>query len=96
MINNIGLATRARKVTTGTDNTIKSVRKGKVKLVLLATNASENTKKLVNDKCKHYKVEVLEVLDSIELSNAAGKNNIMVVGITDIGFSNLILNQKRK
>lgn len=92
----IGLANRANKITTGTEITISSVRKGKIKLVLLATNASNNTKKHVSDKCKHYNVEVIEEFTSQELSAAAGKNNIMVIGITDVGFSKLILDQKRK
>lgn len=92
----IGLASRARKITTGTEITINSVRKGKIKLVLLANNASNNTKKHVSDKCSHYKVQVIEDFSSEELSQAAGKNNIMVVGITDSGFSKLILDQKRK
>lgn len=96
MINIIGLASRARKVTTGTDMTINSVRKGKIKLVFLATNASDNTKKLVSDKCKYYNVQVIEEFDSIELSKTTGKKNIMVVGITDNGFSKLLLDQKRK
>ena len=59
MINIIGLASRARKVTTGTDRLL-IVRKGKIKLVFLATNASDNTKKLVSDKCKYYNVQVIE------------------------------------
>lgn len=96
MLKIIGLASRARKVTTGTDMTISSVRNSKIKLVFLATNASDNTKKHVSDKCKHYNVEVIEEFDSIELSQATGKRNIMVVGITDNGFSKLLLDQKRK
>jgi len=87
---------RARKTTVGTDITIQGVRKKKVKLVILASDASANTKKLVHDKCSTYNVLVIENLPSNELSNALGKKNIKVVGIIDEGFSNLILNQKRK
>lgn len=96
MNNLIGLATRARKTILGTDMTINGVRKQTVKLVILATDASDNTKKLVFDKCKTYHVEVVSQLPSAQLSQAVGKSNIMVVGIADEGFSKLILNQKRK
>lgn len=93
----LGLAKRANKVVLGTEITINSVRRNKVKLVLLATDASENTKKLVYDKTNYYNVKVLEELSSLELSSSLGKkNNIMVVGITDHGFSNLLLNQKKE
>lgn len=91
----LGLANRARKLTVGTEFTIKGVRNGKVKLVILASDASSNTQKLVNDKCGTYKVEIV-MGNSFEMSNAIGKNNIMVIGIIDKGFSDLILNQKRK
>lgn len=98
MLNTIGLANRARKVLIGTEMTVKTVQKGKgkVKLVLLAIDASDNTKKLVYDKCKHYGVTVLEQLPSSEISMTLGKNNIKVIGITDEGFSKLLLDQKRK
>jgi ribosomal protein L7Ae-like RNA K-turn-binding protein len=96
MINLLGLAARARKITSGTEITINGVRSKKVKLVLLATNASDNTKKLVYDKCKTYNTKVIELYDSIALSNAIGKNNIMVVGIIDIGFSNKMLKLEKE
>lgn len=84
---------RARKLVTGTDMTINEVRKSKVKLVLLAKDASDNTKKKVYDKCKFYDTKVLEIFTSEELSNPIGKKNIMVLGITDQGFSKNLLNQ---
>ncbi|WP_162140122.1 L7Ae/L30e/S12e/Gadd45 family ribosomal protein [Haploplasma axanthum] len=96
MIKIIGLARRARKITSGTEITINGVRSGKVKLVILANDASLNTKKLVNDKCKTYGVTVVEEFSTIELSDAIGKENIKVIGIVDDGFSKSILNQKRK
>lgn len=93
----LGLANRARKITLGTENTINSIRANKVKLVLLANDASDNTKKKVNDKCNYYKVKVVELFNSKEMSSSLGKrSNIMVVGITDQGFSNLLLNQKKE
>ena len=95
MYNTIGLAMRARKVTIGTEITINGVRNSKVKLVLLASNASKNTKKLVNDKCKTYNVDVI-IVDGDLMSNAIGKNNVKVLGIIDDGFRQLVLNQKRK
>lgn len=41
----LGLANRARKLISGEELVVREVRKQKAKLVLLASDASENTKK---------------------------------------------------
>ena len=94
--NTLGLAYRARKVTVGTDITITALRNGKLSLILLATDASHTTKKKVYDKAKTYQVEVIEELKSFEISNALGKEDIKVIGISDKGFSQLLMDQRRK
>ena len=87
---------RARKVVVGTDSTISSLRMGKLQLILLATDASHTTKKKVYDKAKFYQVEVIEELTSFDISMALGKDDIKVIGITDRGFSQLLMSQRRK
>jgi ribosomal protein L7Ae-like RNA K-turn-binding protein len=96
MKNIIGLALRARKVTVGTDVTMTSLRNKKVLLIILATDASNTTKKKVYDKAKTYETEVIEELTSFEISNALGKDDIKVIGITDRGFSQLLMDKRRK
>lgn len=95
MTNNIGLAYRARKVTVGTELTVTQLRGGQLFLILLATDASDLTKKKVRDKAKTYKVEIIETLTSLEISQALGKKDIKVMGITDKGFAQLLMNGKR-
>ena len=92
----IGLAYRARKVTIGTEITIDALRKKKICLIILANDASELTKKKVRDKAKTYETTVLEDLDSHTLYLALGKKDIKVIGITDKGFCQLLMDQKRK
>lgn len=96
MDHNLGLAFRARKITVGTEMSIQALRNGQVFLMILATDASDLTKKKVYDKSKTYHVEVIESLSSIEISQAIGKKDIKVIGITDKGFSQLLMNEKRK
>ena len=96
MIQIIGLARRARKVSIGTEMTIEKLRKQQLHLIVLATDASMLTKKKVYDKAKTYNVEVIEVITSDVLSHALGKKDIKVIGITDLGFSQLLMNEKRK
>lgn len=83
----IGLATRAGKTAAGTNSAVEAIRAGKAKLVLIANDASENTRKLVSDKSLYYKVECL-VCDagSDELGRAMGKRSSAAVAITDPGF----------
>lgn len=63
MINNeqkiysyIGLAMRAGKVVSGDDTTLKELKKGKLSLVIVADDASDNTKKLFKDKSSYRKI----------------------------------------
>jgi len=87
----IGLANRAGHCVTGEDNLIKNIRNNKVKLVIVSTDASENTRKLYKDKCKFYNVKCLEIGDIYSLSQALGKSNRVAVGISDIGFTKGLL-----
>ena len=96
MINTLGLARRARKLTIGTEITLNELRLNRVFLIFLAHDASEGTKKKVTDKAKTYACEVLTIYSSQELSNVIGKHNIKVIGITDRGFSQLLMNERRK
>ena len=96
MINTIGLARRARKVTMGTEITLNELRRHKVFLIVLANDASEATIKKVTDKAKTYACEVITSYNTEELSNVVGKQNIKVIGITDRGFSQLLMNERRK
>ncbi|NMA05659.1 MAG: hypothetical protein GX931_04735 [Acholeplasmataceae bacterium] len=90
-MNNLGLAYRARKLTYGTTNVIKSIRDGSAKLIIIARDASDNTKKKITDKCKYYDIPFKIEFISAEISNAIGKKNIMVVSILDSGFKEMLL-----
>ena len=52
----LGLAMRARKLATG-ESALKAVQSQQARLVLIATDASDNTKKKYIDKCTYYHVD---------------------------------------
>lgn len=83
----LGLANRARKIVSGEELVIKEVRGVRAKLVLLSQDASANTTKKVQDKCRTYKVPVVTVQDRFLLGHAIGKDARVVVAITDSGFA---------
>nr|WP_263327978.1 YlxQ family RNA-binding protein [Neobacillus sp. Marseille-Q6967] len=87
----LGLANRARKITSGEELTVKEIRGGKAKLVLLSADASENTTKKITDKCKSYHVPVKFVEDRYLLGQAIGKEARVVVAVMDDGFAKKLI-----
>ena len=51
----IGLAQKAGKVASGEFATEKAVKTKKASVVVVASDASDNTKKMFSDMCKYYK-----------------------------------------
>lgn len=89
-LNILGLANSARKIVSG-ETLLKNIRNKKVNLVLIAADASNNTKKKITDKCHYYDVQYYIIdVESDVLSKAIGKENRVAVGIIDRGFTKKI------
>jgi len=83
----LGLCIRARKVSMGTEEAKKAIRAKKAKLVLLAENASDRTKKDINDICSHYKVDLL-CDDFADIFYQLTSRDVMkVMSVNDDGFA---------
>jgi len=91
MPNRLGLALIANKLTIGTTLSLKAIRNGKAKLVLIATDASEKTIKNITDKASFYNVPVLLKYDTLTLSKPVGRKNIKVICILDEGFKDMYI-----
>lgn len=87
----LGLANRARKITSGEELAVKEIRYGKAKLILLSSDASHNTAKKITDKCKSYKVPCKLVENRELLGKAIGKDERVVVAVLDDGFAKKLL-----
>lgn len=97
MLQLLGLAARARKVISGEELVVKEIRSGNAKLVLLASDASNNTSKKITDKCQYYNVEFHVFGDRYDLGHATGKEARVALAITDSGFAkkmSSLLNEK--
>jgi len=81
----IGLAMRAGKVVSGDDSTL-----GRVKLVLIAEDASNNTQKLFKDKSSYRKIPYIICSTKNDMGLAMGKSPRAVIGIKDDGFAESI------
>ena len=78
----IGFALRARKFALG-ESVISLGRNKKIKLALLATNASETTKKKYRDKLNYYHIPYLEYGTKEELASLLGKEEISLLGLLE-------------
>jgi ribosomal protein L7Ae-like RNA K-turn-binding protein len=83
----IGLAVRARMLISGEELVVKDIRANRAKLVIISTDASENTMKKIQDKCNTYNVELHVFGDRSDLGHATGKEARVVLAITDDGFA---------
>lgn len=90
ILNMVGLATRAQKVSVGEDQIIKDIKQGRAKLLLLANDIGYQTHKKITDKCQSYRVPYRTVVHRDHLSHAIGKSGRVAVAITDEGFANKI------
>jgi len=94
----LGLATKAGKVIFGCNLTVAAIRRDskskKPKIVVIACDASDNTKKRIINCCTYYGVEYYTTdLTGNELSKATGRRGLIAcVGIIDINFSEAIKN----
>ena len=86
----ISLATKAGKTKSGEFMTEKEVKEGRAHLVIVADDASDNTKKKFTNKCKHYDVPILITSTKDILSSIIGKDNRSTFAIIDENFANKI------
>lgn len=87
----LGLAVKAGKVVSGEFSTEESIKRHKAKLVIIAGDASDNTKKKFQDKCRFYKVPVFIYGSKYTLGHAMGKQERACAAIEDRGFAKSIV-----
>lgn len=83
----IGLATKAGKTTSGEFMTERETKSGKASLVIVAEDASDNTRKKFRDMCEFYKVPIYFYGDKDTLGHAMGKEFRASLAILDKGFA---------
>ena len=87
----LGLATRAGKVVSGDDSTLLELRRGNVKLVIIADDSSNNTKKLFKDKASFRNIPYVYFSTKLQLGLSIGKAPRAVIGIKDKGFAEKLM-----
>lgn len=87
----IGLATKAGKTVSGEFSTEKSVKTGKCFLVLVAGDASDNTKKKFRNMCTFYEVPLYFLSDKETMGRAMGKEFRASLAVQDENFAKAIM-----
>ena len=91
----LGFAMRAGKLILGADTVFDALKKkGRVRLVVYSSGASDATKKKIASRCEFYGVQaVMADISPDELGNLLGKGRPAVIaGVSDDGFAKEILN----
>ncbi|MEF2965169.1 YlxQ family RNA-binding protein [Paenibacillus sp. M1] len=92
----LGLATRAGKLLSGDELVLKSIRSSEAKLVIVAGDASANTRKKFTDKCTTYEVPLIIGFDRERLGSSVGRPERVVLALTDQGFADMITKEIEK
>ena len=67
--------------------TMEAIRGKTAELVIVSSDASDNTTKQFSDKCKFYDVPIVYFGDKEKLGHAIGKDVRTSLAITDFGLS---------
>ncbi|MBD5489189.1 MAG: 50S ribosomal protein L7ae [Lachnospiraceae bacterium] len=86
----LGLATRSRNVVSGGFATEEAVKSGKAYLVIIAEDASDNTRKKYSNMCEFYEVPYEYYSVKEILGHAIGKEERSCLAVTDKGFADSI------
>jgi len=88
--NLIGLATKSRHIASGEFSTEKAVKENKAALVIVAEDASDNTKKMFTNMCTYYKVPIFFFGNKDDLGHSMGKEFRASLAVLDKGLANAI------
>lgn len=87
----LGIAARGRNLVSGEYSTEKAVKEGKAALVIVADDASDNTRKMFTNMCAFYKRPVYFYSDKETLGMAIGREMRSSLAVTNRGIAGSII-----
>ncbi len=87
----LGLAAKAGKIIFGSEMSAEAARHKKAYLVVLATDASDRTKKLIRNKTTSFDVPLAEYGNIEHLAKILGKARVSCIAVSDEGFAKAML-----
>lgn len=89
----VGLGIKSRNLACGEFLTEKAVKENRAYLVIVAEDASQNTKKKFTNMCEWYKVPIYFIATKEELGHAMGKEMRASLAFTDQGLARAVEKQ---
>lgn len=89
----LGLAKRAGKIIPGYRTCAGMIGKKRIRLIIVAEDASSNTKEKFESLCRRYQIPCRIYGRTDELSEAAGMSGISVYGIEDKNIANVMIKE---
>jgi ribosomal protein L7Ae-like RNA K-turn-binding protein len=83
----VGLGLRGRLAVVGVQQVRDAAKRGKLKIALVASDASKNSLDKFKGLLTGRSVPVLEMFSAAELGSATGREAVAVVGVTDAGLA---------
>ena len=93
VISYLGFAKKSGNLLTGVNTCTFAMVKGKVKLMILAEDISENSRKKIMKEIRKHGVNHIEYGSSDEMSHAVGASGRTVFAICDKGFAEAIMKE---
>lgn len=90
--NLLGLAQRSGNLTSGEFSIAKPVKSGKIKLLIVANDVSDETNKQYYNMAQYYNIMLIKLFTKDELGNMIGKGYRAAVAVNDHGFAKAIIN----
>lgn len=87
----VGLGLRGRLAVVGVQQVRDAAKRGKLKVALVASDASKNSLDKVSGVLKALDVPVVGALSASELGGVAGREAVAVIGVTNAGLARGIL-----
>ncbi|BAS27536.1 L7Ae/L30e/S12e/Gadd45 family ribosomal protein [Limnochorda pilosa] len=87
----LGLARRGGRVVSGDRAVLAACKSGQAQVILLARDASENTRRRFREAAARAGVAVQEVGDKVRFGEALGQSPRAVVAVTHRGFAKAVV-----
>lgn len=87
----LSLCKKAGKAVCGANGTYQAAKAHKAKLLIVATDASDNTKKDAKNIAQAKDVHLIEGYTKLQLGHVTGGGETAMIAITDSGFANQLI-----
>jgi len=89
----LSIAAKGRNLVSGEYAVECAVKAGKAFLVIIASDVSNNTRKMFTNMCDFYEIPLVSYETKTELGHAIGKEFRASLAVTDEGLAKTIINK---